>query len=462
MLKVPREDAYLRLPLAKPFPSAVMKAAAQMQLVDGNAAVVHSAVMRQLMAMVERVARHDAAVLIVGETGVGKEMIAKAVHQHSLRCGRAFVDVNCAALPEHLVESELFGYEKGAFSGADSTKPGLFELAEQGTLLLDEIGELDGRVQAKLLRVLDGVPYYRLGGSRKVNVNVRVIAATNRDLEAEVRAGKFRRDLYHRLTQFQLLVPPLRERQDDILALAEHFLRQNLSATGFSPDAVEALLHYPWPGNVRELKNVIFKVSVQAKAGTREIRACDLPAEICGLPQPSAAPASFTGNLEEMEKQMILQALAHSGGNQTRAAQQLGISARTLRRKLERYKREADLSPAVLGSLSPRQQRYFRVSIELPVQIQLEDQQLEATSVNISSGGMAIKSPAALAHGSTMQVSFTLPGHTSPIEARTKLAWTGPDGLAGLGFVEIHPILQRQLQQWLLEKARSEGWMEEA
>jgi transcriptional regulator with GAF, ATPase, and Fis domain len=185
-----------------------MKSAAEMQLVDGTTAVVRSEIMRQLMAMVERVARHDAAVLIVGETGAGKEVVAKAIHQNSLRCGKAFVDVNCAALPEHLVESELFGYEKGAFSGADATKRGLFELADQGTLLLDEIGELDGKVQAKLLRVLDGVPYYRLGGSRKVAVNVRVIAATNRDLEAEVQSGKFRRDLYHRLTQFQLLVPP--------------------------------------------------------------------------------------------------------------------------------------------------------------------------------------------------------------------------------------------------------------
>ena len=179
-----------------------------MQLVDGTTAVVRSEIMLKLMAMVERVAQQDAAVLIVGETGSGKEMVAKAIHQHSLRCGKPFVDVNCAALPEHLVESELFGYEKGAFSGADVTKAGLFEMSDQGTLLLDEIGELDGKVQAKLLRVLDGVAYYRLGGSRKVAVNVRVIAATNRDLELEVQAGKFRRDLYHRLTQFQLQVPP--------------------------------------------------------------------------------------------------------------------------------------------------------------------------------------------------------------------------------------------------------------
>src|SRR3984885_11646697 len=159
-----------------------MKAAADMQFGDGTTAVVRSEVMRQLMTTVDRVAQHTGAVLIVGETGCGKEVVAKAIHQKSLRCGKSFIDVNCAALPEHLVESELFGYEKGAFSGADSTKPGLFELANDGTLLLDEIGELDGKVQAKLLRVLDGVPYYRLGGTRKVSVDVRIVSASNRNL----------------------------------------------------------------------------------------------------------------------------------------------------------------------------------------------------------------------------------------------------------------------------------------
>src|SRR5262252_2476337 len=265
-----------------------MKPAVEMQLVDGSKAVVRSEVMRKLMAMVERVARHDAAVLIVGETGAGKEVIAKSIHQHSLRCGKAYVDVNCAALPEHLVESELFGYEKGAFSGADTTKPGLFELADQGTLMLDEIGELDGKIQAKLLRVLDGVPYYRLGGSRKVAVNVRIIAATNRNLEEEVRAGKFRRDLYHRLTQFQLKVPPLRERRDDIVALAEHFLRETHAQAKFSDDAIQALVRYGWPGNVRELKNVIFRASIQIKPGLQQLRASDLPAGICAIQEADA------------------------------------------------------------------------------------------------------------------------------------------------------------------------------
>src|SRR5437868_7650683 len=280
-----------------------MNPATAMKLAEAATPVVHSDLMRKLMGMVERVARHDAAVLIVGETGVGKEMIAKAIHQHSLRCGRAFVDVNCAALPEHLVESELFGYEKGAFSGADNTKPGLFELASEGTLLLDEIGELDAKIQAKLLRVLDGVPYYRLGGSRKVAIQVRVIAATNRDLEEEVQAGKFRRDLYHRLTQFQLQVPPLRERPEDIVAMADFFLQQQLPGTHFTSEALEVLQRYSWPGNVRELKNVVFRAALQGKSEMKEIRASDLPAVICGIVEGTAA-LKFNGNLDQMEKQM--------------------------------------------------------------------------------------------------------------------------------------------------------------
>jgi transcriptional regulator with GAF, ATPase, and Fis domain len=433
-----------------------MKSAAQMQLVDGTTAVVRSEPMRKLMAMVERVAQHDAAVLIVGETGVGKEMVAKAIHQHSLRCGKAFVDVNCAALPEHLVESELFGYEKGAFSGADASKPGLFELADQGTLLLDEIGELDGKVQAKLLRVLDGVPYYRLGGSRKVAVNVRVIAATNRDLEEEIGSGKFRRDLFHRLNQFTLVVPPLRERRDDIVPIAEFFLRQHAPTAGFSEEAKEALLLYNWPGNVRELKNVIFKVAMQAKPGTQEIRASHLPAAICGLPGPGA-PTAFAGNLGDMERQMIFQALARHNHNQAKAAEQLGISSRTLRRKLQKYTREGQPGSAPGAAGRALKERYFRAMIEVPMTLRVDGQQIEATSVNLSSGGLAIKCATALAHGCTMDISFTLPGANSPIEARTKLAWTAPGGLAGLSIVEIHPALERELQQWLAECAKAEG-----
>jgi transcriptional regulator with GAF, ATPase, and Fis domain len=439
-----------------------MESAAGKQLIDGTTPVVRSQAMRELMAMVERVARQDAAVLIVGETGSGKEMIARAIHHHSLRSGKAFVDVNCAAFPEHLIESELFGYEKGAFSGADTTKPGLFELADQGTLLLDEVGELDSKVQAKLLRALDGVSYYRLGGSRKVIVNVRVIAATNRSLEDEVRAGKFREDFYHRLTPFQLRVPPLRERPDDVGALAEYFLQQLSAVHKISSDALQVLLRYQWPGNVRELKNVMFKAALQVKPGAKEIRACDLPPEICQLPGSSVAPA-YQGNLHDMEKQMIVQALARAGDNQTKAAQQLGISGRTLRRKLIKYRQqEQAASQTALGAMNAQQQRYFRVAIETPVLLNWDGTQVKTTSVNVSSGGLAVQSPVVLPHGSVMQISFTLPETTSAIEAKAKVSWTGQDGLVGLSIVQIHPALDRELQQWVLERARKEGWLENA
>src|SRR6202163_1112220 len=219
----------------------------------GMPAVVSSPLMLKLLELVERIAQTNAAVLITGESGSGKELIARAVHHYSLRCAKPWVDVSCAALPENLVESELFGYEKGAFSGADSPKPGLFELANHGTLFLDEIGEMEPRMQVKLLRVLDGVPYYRVGGQRKVEVNTRIVAATNQNLEEAVRTGRFRSDLYHRLNQCQVRVPPLRERQEDIAPIANYFLRQHSSQASLSEEAQDLLRAYPWPGNVREL-----------------------------------------------------------------------------------------------------------------------------------------------------------------------------------------------------------------
>src|SRR5262249_4957150 len=204
--------------------------------------VVGSDALKRVMRLAEQVAHHPAAVLIVGETGTGKEMVARAIHANSLRCNNPWIDVNCAAIPEHLVESELFGYERGAFSGADALKPGLFEIADGGTLFLDEIGELDMKVQVKLLRVLDGVPYFRLGGSRKVNVNVRLVAATNQDLQGLVRAGRFRSDLYHRLAEFTLEIPPLRNRPEDLLGIADRILQQHAPGSRFTQDAVTAML----------------------------------------------------------------------------------------------------------------------------------------------------------------------------------------------------------------------------
>jgi transcriptional regulator with PAS, ATPase and Fis domain len=285
------------------------------------------------------IAPHDCAVLITGETGSGKEIVARLIHQRSKCSSGPWVDVNCAALPEHLVESELFGYEKGAFSGADTTKPGLFELANGGTLFLDEIGEIDPRVQVKLLRVLDGAPFYRLGGRRKVAVDIRLIAATNRDLQEAVQSNTFRRDLFHRITEFHIAVPPLRERPSDVEALAAHFLALQRSDAGLTRDALDLLISRPWPGNVRELRNVITKLGMFAHSpaiSAEDVRRClvDSPANpLCETPQTFPA----TGTLSEMERLLIVETLKATGGNQSLAAAHLGVPRRTFCRKLNEY-----------------------------------------------------------------------------------------------------------------------------
>ena len=307
---------------------------AEVQVFIGMPVVVASPAMRNLLRTVERVARADAAVLITGESGAGKEAIARAIHHYSLRCNKAWVDLSCAALPDHLVESELFGYERGAFSGADTTKQGLFELAAGGSIFMDEIGELDPRMQVKLLRVLDGVPYYRLGGTRKVPVNARVIAATNQDLEAAMRDGRFRRDLYHRLTQVHLVVPPLRERREDILPLAEFFLDRQRPGMRLSEAGCRALESAEWPGNVRELRNVVIQAAVMAEGDVLEV--ADL-----GLPQPEAPENTGMTLIVGMERQMILEVLSRTGGHHGKAAGLLGISTRTLSRKLKVYEQSA-------------------------------------------------------------------------------------------------------------------------
>jgi DNA-binding NtrC family response regulator len=284
--------------------------------------------------MAERVARTNASVLISGETGSGKEIVARAIHHFSLRCAKPWIDVNCAALPEHLVESELFGYEKGAFSGADSQKPGYFEMADGGTLFLDEAGELEPRTQVKLLRVLDGAPYYRVGGVRKVSVDVRVIAATSRDLESCVAKGHFRNDLFHRLNQVHLRVPPLRERREDILALADFFLHQSYPHLVFSEEAKATLMEYRWPGNVRELRNVVMTTAVFCPSEVITVH--DLPAQVQQA-RPKLQPADSTQPLDAMEKDLIFTTLRGTAGHQQKAARILGISRRTLSRKLRSY-----------------------------------------------------------------------------------------------------------------------------
>jgi DNA-binding NtrC family response regulator len=334
----------------------------------GMQAIIASQPMERLMAMVERVARSNATVLITGESGSGKEIIARAVHHYSPRTAKPWVDLSCAALPEHLIESELFGYDRGAFSGADSNKPGLFELAHQGTIFLDEVGELEARMQVKLLRVLDGTPYYRLGGVRKITVDVRVVAATNRELEIAVAEGRFRNDLYHRLSQVTLRVPPLRKRADDIAPLACYFLEQQDSRLRFSEAALDVLLGHSWPGNIRELRNVVIKAALLAEGAT--IVPDDLPLTMHppafgvsnghnGMGHLSAAsleagavngepfangatgrPEPRGSSLEGMERRMILEALDATGGHQQKAAARLGISRRTLSRKLKLYESE--------------------------------------------------------------------------------------------------------------------------
>jgi len=320
-------------------------------------AIVVSPAMLQVIDLVQRVGQTNATVLITGESGVGKELVARAVHHHSLRCHKAWVDVSCAALPEHLVESELFGYEKGAFSGADGSKPGLFELANNGTLFLDEIGELESRMQVKLLRVLDGTPYYRLGGVRKVSVDVRIVAATNQNLEEMVLTGRFRSDLYHRLSQIQLRIPPLRERVDDIVPIAQHFLEQYKPELSFTNEALRALRSFSWPGNIRELRNVVTKAAILARGETISAGELALDAQ-CAFGGPAIQSFTVNGNgknhgpvdgpnLEGIERSTIMRVLAETNGHQQRAADLLGISRRTLSRKLKLYGMESARQPCV-------------------------------------------------------------------------------------------------------------------
>lgn len=310
----------------------------QIELFDpipGFDALICGEQMCRLFEMVQRVAHTPAAVLITGETGSGKELVARALHHYSLRCTRPWVDVNCGSLPNHLVESELFGYEKGAFSGANAPKPGLFEVAHTGTLLLDEIGELEFKAQVKLLRVLDGVPYYRLGGTRHVTADVRILASTAANLEEAVEQGTFRRDLFYRLNQIHIKVPPLRERIEAIPELAKFFLQKHDSRYSFSEDALAALQAYSWPGNVRELRNIAIKSAVCASGFT--IAPSDLPAEVHGLAAISTPAAGSIGGLDELEREMIKQTLSRTGGSHQSTAKILGISTRTLARKLKLY-----------------------------------------------------------------------------------------------------------------------------
>jgi DNA-binding NtrC family response regulator len=415
--------------------------------------VVRSESLQRVIKLAEKLAQHPAAILIVGETGTGKELIARLIHNYSLRASQPWIDVNCAAIPEHLVESELFGYEKGAFSGADSMKPGFFELADKGTLFLDEIGDLDQKVQAKLLRVLDGVPYYRLGGSKKVAVDVRVVAATNSDLEEAVNSGRFRGDLYHRLAQFELDVPPLRERPEDLLGIAEQILHEHYPDSHFTPDAEAALLKYSWPGNARELRNVIFRAVMQAKDPAVEMTGADL--EIPGLTLPVETTAVLSGDLGQVERQMIMQALEKTHGNQGQAAQVLGISRRTLLRKLKAY-RAMDDNPA--GSLGLQQQRYYRARTEIPVRMKCANENVQGMLLNLSLGGAGIKTERPLRFGAPVSLCFSIPGASKETEMLGRVAWINKDGQHGIEFADMPTALRTSLQRWLWAEMKKDGW----
>jgi PAS domain S-box-containing protein len=423
--------------------------------------ILASPAMHKFMTLVERVASHTETVLITGETGTGKELIARTVHHSSSRSSRPWVDINCAALPENLVESELFGYEKGAFSGADSSKPGLFELADRGTLFLDEIGELQLQTQGKLLRVLDGQPFYRLGGHRKIKVDVRIVAATNQDLEAAVKQGRFRQDLFHRLSQFQLRVPPLRERPEDIVALAEHFLRIKAPSKHFSDQAISALLSHAWPGNIRELRNLIARMAMESSGA--EIDFSKLTAALTGEPSALRQTASMpVSNLDSMEEQMIIKALERTGGQRTLAAEQLGISRRTLSRKLKEY--NINFAPgdstASLGFISNEQQKFFRARVQIPVTIRnSQGEEIKAQGINLSTGGMGldgVEDP--LRFAGLVDVSFVLPESDVEFQAKARLMWIGGEGRVGIRFAVIEPALFEQLQHWTNRKMKEEGW----
>jgi PAS domain S-box-containing protein len=429
--------------------------------IDGTQFILASPGMHKFMTLVDRVAGHAESVLITGETGTGKELIARTIHESSHRRSRPWVDINCAALPENLVESELFGYEKGAFSGADASKPGLFEMADKGTLFLDEIGELQLQTQVKLLRVLDGQPFYRLGGHRKIKVDVRIVAATNQDLAAAVRDGRFRQDLFHRLGQFQLRVPPLRERPEDIVALAEHFLRLKAPGKHFSPQAISSLLSHGWSGNIRELRNLVAKMAMECSGS--EIDFSRLSAALTGEPAALRQTASMpVSNLDTMEEQMIIKALERTGGQRTLAAEQLGISRRTLSRKLREY--NINFAPgesaASLGFISNEQQKFFRTRVQIPVTIKSSHgEEICVQGVNLSTGGMGLdglKEP--LRFAGLLDLSFVLPGSEILFQAKARLMWIGEEGRVGIRFAVIEPALFEQLQHWTNHKMKEEGW----
>ncbi len=319
-----KENRQLRAVLERTLPSSEM--------------VGESAAMKEVFRLIERVGPTDKAILIQGESGTGKELVARALHRASPRAKKPMVVINCAALPETLLESELFGHEKGAFTGAVSAKPGLFELADGGTLMIDEIGEMPGTVQAKLLRVLEDGSMRRVGSLKERRVNVRLLAATNRNMEEEVRAGRFREDLYYRINVMSLQLAPLRERQEDIPLLVRHFIDPDWE---IEPEAMQAIQRYAWPGNVRQLINALERAKVLADEET--IRLYDLPNEVSRATEEEHPAGELTDTaLATIERAHIVEVLQREKGNKSRAAGSLGINRRSLYRLIEKFGITAD------------------------------------------------------------------------------------------------------------------------
>lgn len=352
---------YVPLPPDEELIAAVLEA-----ISEETHSVIHgSEAMKRTLALAEQIAPSDASVLITGESGTGKEVIARFIHKKSARASKPFIAVNCAAIPANLMESELFGHEKGAFTGAQARKLGKFEEANGGTLLLDEISEMDVGLQAKLLRAIQEREIDRVGGSKPIKVNIRILATSNRDLEAEVKKGTFREDLYFRLNVISIPLPSLKDRLDDIRPLGEYFIEKYSKANGvptrkLSAEAEAKLRGYHWPGNVRELENIMHRAVLMAQGNVIDENAILLPVKVTPQPAPvpalAAAPAAVSPQpaqtvsakpakmnamvgrtVEEVEKELILDTLDYCLGNRTQAAQILGISIRTLRNKLNQY-----------------------------------------------------------------------------------------------------------------------------
>jgi two-component system response regulator FlrC len=349
--------------LLKPFePRALLEHVARYRLpeaMDDERVVAKDPVSRNLFSLATRVAQTDTTVLLTGESGVGKEVVARYIHQHSARRSGPFVAINCAAIPDTLLEATLFGYEKGAFTGAQQAQAGKFEQAQNGTLLLDEVTEMPLGLQAKLLRVLQEREVERVGGKKPVVLDIRIIATSNRDIADAVAKGDFREDVYYRLNVFPLLIPALRQRREDIVPLARHFLAEHGGRSGrpglcLSPSAEAVLLGHGWPGNVRELENVMQRAVIFAAGSVVEVDALHLsasPLSAAGAGQDAmgVAPAPIavlgsqsdaqkTDNMRDLEREHILETLAAAGGSRKLAGERLGMSERTLRHKLKQYR----------------------------------------------------------------------------------------------------------------------------